>query len=73
MSIWTRTRTAMAATCLAFAAIPGTIVLIHTPGVANADVCASVRPARIGGWVRQHRGRGRTLCSAAGLLRSDAL
>ena len=42
MSIWTRTRTAMAATCLAFAAIPGTIVLIHTPGVANADVCASV-------------------------------
>ena len=71
MSLWTRTRTAMAATCLAFAAIPGTIVLIHTPGVANADVCASV--GRRVGWVRQHRGRGRTLCSAAGLLRSDAL
>ena len=50
MSIWTRTRTAMAATCLAFAAIPGTIVLIHTPGVANADVCASVgRRVSVGG------------------------
>jgi hypothetical protein len=42
MSLWTRTSTAVAATVLAFAAIPGTIVLITSPGVANADVCASV-------------------------------
>ena len=50
MSLRTRTWTAGAATVLAFAAIPGTIVLIHTPGVANADVCASVgRRVSVGG------------------------
>jgi hypothetical protein len=38
MSIWTSTRTATAAICLAFAAIPGGIVVIHQSGVANADV-----------------------------------
>ena len=42
MSLWTRTSTATAAIVLAFSAIPGTIVLIHTPGVASADVCANV-------------------------------
>ena len=73
MSIWTRTRTAMAATCLAFAAIPGTIVLIHiTRSRQRRRVCQR-RQARFGGWVRQHRGRGRTVRSAACLLRADAL
>ena len=72
MSLRIRTCTAGAATVLAFAAIPGTIVLIHTPGVANADVCASVRPAGFG-VATPHRGRSRTLCSAAGLLRSHAV
>ena len=38
---WTRACKAAAAAVLAFAAIPGAIVVIHTPGVANADVCAS--------------------------------
>ena len=42
MSIWTSTRTAMAATLMAFAVIPGPIIVINPPGVANADVCASV-------------------------------
>ena len=42
MSIWTSTRTAMAATLMAFAVIPGAIVVINPPGVANADVCANV-------------------------------
>src|ERR1700754_1815668 len=41
MSYWTRTCTTAAAAVLAFAAIPGAIVVIDTPGVANADVCAS--------------------------------
>jgi hypothetical protein len=41
MSYRTRTCKAAAAAVLAFAAIPGAIVVIHTPGVANADVCAS--------------------------------
>ena len=30
-----------AAAVLAIAALPGTIVTIHTPGTANADVCVS--------------------------------
>jgi hypothetical protein len=42
MSLWTMTRTATAATCLAFAAVPGAIIVVDQPGVANADVCASV-------------------------------
>jgi hypothetical protein len=41
MNCWTRTYRAAAATALGFAVIPGAIVVIHTPGVANADVCAS--------------------------------
>ena len=50
MSLRTRTCTGTVATVLAFSAIPGTIVLIHTPGVANADVCASVgRRVSVGG------------------------
>jgi hypothetical protein len=42
MNCWTRTYKATAAAALAFAAIPGAILVIHAPGVANADVCASV-------------------------------
>jgi hypothetical protein len=50
MSIWTSTRTAMAATLMAFAVIPGPIIVINPPGVANADVCASVgRRVSVGG------------------------
>ena len=41
MSLWTRTWTATAATVLALAAVPGAVLIIQTPGVANADVCAS--------------------------------
>ncbi len=50
MSYWTRTWTAAAATVLALAAVPGAILIIQTPGVANADVCASVgRRVSVGG------------------------
>jgi hypothetical protein len=50
MSHWTRTCTAAAATAMAFAAIPGAIVVIHIPGIANADVCASAgRRISVGG------------------------
>jgi hypothetical protein len=39
-----------AAAVLAIAAIPGAIVTIQTPGVAHADVCASVgRRVSVGG------------------------
>ena len=41
VSRWTRSWTAAAATVLALAAVPGAIVIIQTPGVANADVCVS--------------------------------
>jgi hypothetical protein len=37
-----RMSTAAAATVLALTAIPGAVLVIHTPGVAHADVCASV-------------------------------
>ena len=36
---WTRSWSVAAATVFAFAAVPGTIVTIHAPGIANAD-CA---------------------------------
>src|SRR4051812_13552657 len=39
MSQWIRRCTTAAATVLAFSAVP--VVVIQTPGVANADVCAS--------------------------------
>ena len=42
MSHWTRTWTAAAATVLAWrSSFLGAIVIIQTPGVANADVCVS--------------------------------
>ncbi|MFZ0227620.1 MAG: hypothetical protein WAL41_11875, partial [Mycobacterium sp.] len=41
MSHWLRSGTITAATVLAFAAVPGAIVIIPAPGVANADVCAN--------------------------------
>ena len=41
MSDRMRTWTAAAATVLAIAAIPGAIVIIPAPGIANADVCVS--------------------------------
>ncbi|WP_082695821.1 hypothetical protein [Mycobacterium sp. IS-1742] len=40
MTLWTRTFTAAAAVA-AFGTIPGAIV-VYAPGVADADVCASV-------------------------------
>ena len=50
MSQWIRTCTTAAATVLAFSAVPGAVVVIHTPGVANADVCASAgRRISVGG------------------------
>ncbi|MDT5140817.1 MAG: hypothetical protein QOI79_141, partial [Mycobacterium sp.] len=42
MSHWLRSATITVATVLALAAVPGTIVTIPAPGVANADVCANV-------------------------------
>ena len=41
MSHWTRPWTAAAVIVLALAAVPGAILIIPTPGVANADVCVS--------------------------------
>ena len=41
MSHWKRSWTITAATVLALAAVPGAIVTMPAPGVANADVCAS--------------------------------
>jgi hypothetical protein len=41
MSHWMRSWTLAAATVLALAGVPGAIVTIRAPGVANADVCAS--------------------------------
>ena len=41
MSHWMRSWTLAAATVLALTGVPGAIVTIHAPGVANADVCAS--------------------------------
>ena len=50
MSYWKRTLTAAAATVLSLAAVPGAILIIETPGVANADVCASAgRRISVGG------------------------
>lgn len=52
MSTWTRSWVGAAAMVLAFAAVPGAIVITWTPGVADADVCASVgRRVRVGGCV----------------------
>ncbi|MGE5697094.1 MAG: hypothetical protein ACM4D3_18245 [Candidatus Sericytochromatia bacterium] len=42
MRYWTPWVKAAAAVFLGFAAIPGAVVIIQTPGVASADVCASV-------------------------------
>lgn len=42
MSHWTRSWTVAAASALAIAAVPGALVTLALPGVANADVCASV-------------------------------
>ena len=48
MSQWIRRCTTAAATVLAFSAVP--VVVIQTPGVANADVCASAgRRISVGG------------------------
>jgi hypothetical protein len=41
MSHWTRSWTVSAVTVVALAVVPGAIVTIQVPGVANADVCAS--------------------------------
>ena len=41
MSHLKRSWSVAAATVLALAAVPGAIVTIHAPGVANADVCVS--------------------------------
>ena len=41
MTLWTRSWAVAAATVFALAAVPGAIITIHAPGVANADVCAS--------------------------------
>ena len=41
MSHWIRSSTLAAATVLALAGAPAAIVTIRSPGVANADVCAS--------------------------------
>ncbi len=41
MKCWTTPCKRAATAVLAFAAVPVTTLVIHTPGVANADVCAS--------------------------------
>ncbi len=42
MTQWTRSWKNAAAIILAVATIPGVIVIVQTPAVAGADVCASV-------------------------------
>ena len=50
MTHWTRSAKSTAAIVLGFAAIPGAIVIVQTPAVAGADVCASVgRRVSVGG------------------------
>lgn len=50
MRKWTRSWVGAAVMVLALATVPGAIVTIQVPGVANADVCASVgRRVRVGG------------------------
>ena len=39
MTHWTRSWAVAAASVFALAAVPGAIVTIHAPGIANADVC----------------------------------
>ncbi|MDA2950932.1 MAG: hypothetical protein O2892_18175 [Actinomycetota bacterium] len=41
MNHWTRSCAVAAASVFALAAVPGAIVAIHGPGIANADVCVS--------------------------------
>ena len=41
MTHWTRSWAVAAASVFALAAVPGAIVTIHAPGIANADVCVS--------------------------------
>jgi len=49
-SSWTRCAKAASVIILGFAAIPGAIVVVQTPAVAGADVCASVgRRVSVGG------------------------
>ena len=51
MSDRSRLSTAVVAAVLAIAALPGTIVTIHAPGTANADVCVSAgRRVSVGGY-----------------------
>ena len=50
MTHWTRSWTVAAASALAIAAVPGALVTLALPGVASADVCASVgRRVSVGG------------------------
>ena len=41
MTHWTRSWPVAAAAVFALAAVPGAIITIHAPGIANADVCLS--------------------------------
>lgn len=50
MGLWTRMIKAAAAIVLVVAAVPAVSLAVYTPGVANADVCASVgRRVSVGG------------------------
>jgi hypothetical protein len=41
MTHWTRSWTVAAASVFALVSVPGAIVTVHGPGIANADVCVS--------------------------------
>ena len=73
MSHWTRSRTFTAATVLALAAVPGAIVTIRAPGVAQRRRVRKRRPAGICEWLREHRRRSCALRSAARVLRAHAV
>ena len=73
MTHWTRPWAVAAATVFALAAVPGAIVTIHAPGIANADVFGERRTTGICEWLREHRRRSCALRSAAGLLRAHAV
>ena len=72
MTHWTRSWTVAAASALAIAAIPGVIVTIRPAGSLSRRL-RQRRATGPGEWLREHRRRGRPLCSAAGVLRPDAL
>ncbi len=73
MRYWKRSWTVTAATVLALTAVPGAIITIPAPGVAQRGRLRKRRPTGIGEWLREPRRRGCAVRSAAGVLRPHAI